>query len=118
VNVTYTKIKKKINEIYRQEFIAVKLINKFSAYNIQYDNENSININLDNSNLDWYRNEGPIKFIKLFNNYKFRNYFIEIFNYLCYERLNSNVKNKNLYFKVGDLVFRIDKVSNKIYNFN
>ena len=118
VNVTYPRIKKEINEIYRKEFIAVKLINKFSAFNIQYDNENSININLDNPSNEWYENNGPSKFIKLFNNYKFRKYFIGIFNYLCLERLNSNIKNKNLHFKVGDLVFKIDKISEKIYYFD
>ena len=115
VNISYFRIKKDINEIYKNEYIAVKLINKFSMYTIHYDNENSININLDNSNIEWYDNKGVNKFIKLLNNFKFRNYFIGIFNYLCQERLNSNIKNKNLHFKVGDLLFRIDKISQKNY---
>lgn len=115
VNVSYFRIKKDINEIYKNEHIAVKLINKFSMYTIYYDNENSININLDNSNIEWYNNKGVNEFIRLFNNFKYRNYFIGIFNYLCRERLNSNIKNKNLHFKVGDLLFRIDKISQKNY---
>jgi hypothetical protein len=115
VNISYFRIKKDINEIYKNEYIAVKLINKFSMYTIHYDTENSININLDNSNIEWYDNKGVNKFIELLNNFKFRNYFIGIFNYLCHERLNSNIKNKNLHFKVGDLVFRIDKISEKNY---
>jgi hypothetical protein len=115
VNISYFRIKKDINEIYKNEYIAVKLINKFSMYTIHYDTENSININLDNSNIEWYDNKGVNKFIELLNNFKFRNYFIGIFNYLCHERLNLNIKNKNLHFKVGDLVFRIDKISEKNY---
>ena len=115
VNVSYFQIKKYINEIYKYEFIAVKLINKFSIYTIYCDNENSININLDNPNNEWFNNNGVLKFIRLFNNFKFRRYFMEIFNNLCQERINSNVKNKNLHFKVGDLLFRIDKITEKYY---
>ena len=111
INVTNQNIKKNLSKIYNYEFISIRLINKFSKYKIHCDNEHFISINEEAENINWYENEGVIKFVQYFNYYKFRRYFIQIFNNLCKDRLKSKSKNKNLHFKVGDLIFKIDKVS-------